>query len=114
MKKVDRIIKKCKLESCNKEFKVRNTNSGNKKNFCSLSCFAKYTHTNKIPWNKGLTKETNLILKNASINQSKTRKNNLFLGKDRIWSQGLTKETDERLKIASEKSSKTRMDIKVR
>jgi len=48
-------------------------------------------------WNKGLTKETNSIVRNATIKMRKTLKEN------GNWCKGLTKETSEKVKKLSEK-----------
>jgi len=48
-----------------------------------------------IPWDKGLTKETDIRVKNAAIKRSKTLKG---VSTGRSWNKGLTKETDERVK----------------
>jgi len=56
----------------------------------------------RVPWNKGLTKETDSRLKKASITQSKTLKNLVEQGLFKPWSLGLTKETNPSLKCLSE------------
>lgn len=58
-------------------------------------------------WNKGLTKENNITIKNMSKKVSKIRKQ-MFQDNSLIsWNKGLTKETDERLKKQSKSISKT-------
>ncbi len=56
----------------------------------------------KIPWSKGLTKESDERIKKQS-SSIKNRYNNGL----RSWSYGLTNETDERVKKTSEKMGKT-------
>ncbi len=50
-----------------------------------------------IPWNKGLTKETDNRVLKYTKNRSKTMKELYLEGKISPWNKGLTKETDERL-----------------
>ena len=61
-----------------------------------------FNNFGRIPWNKGLTKETDERLKT----QGETFKQKYKDGKIKIWSDGLNKETDERIKNSSIKNSK--------
>jgi len=59
--------------------------------------FNPFKENNHVSWNKGLTKETNLTIKNSAIKTSNTNKIN------GNWCKGLTKETSEKVKRNSEK-----------
>ena len=62
-----------------------------------------FNNFGRIPWNKGLTKETDERLKI----QGETFKQKYKDGKIKIWSDGLNKETDERIKNSSIKIQNT-------
>lgn len=62
-----------------------------------------YKNKNRIPWNKGLTKETDTRVKENAKSVSNTYKS----GKSLIWCTGKTKYTDLRIKKLSESISKT-------
>lgn len=59
-----------------------------------------------IPWNKGLTKETDERVKRNGESIS----NGYKTGKITNWCQGLNKDNDDRIKSLAEKSSKTILD----
>jgi DNA mismatch endonuclease (patch repair protein) len=61
----------CKF--CNKSFRCSKWNLEHRKNnFCSLDCYWKWKKGNTIPWNKGLTKETDERIRKGIENQHKT------------------------------------------
>ena len=63
------------------------------------------------PWNKGLSKETDIRVKASSMKCSQTKKRMYKKGILKPWCKGLTKETNESLKIASEKISRIRLKL---
>lgn len=60
----------------------------------------------RIPWNKGLTKETEPKLREIGRNISKAKKEKYRKGEIVPWNNGLTKETDKRVAETGEKISK--------
>lgn len=62
-----------------------------------------FNNCGRIPWNKGLTKESDKRIKN----QAEKYKQNYKDGKFKVWCDGLTKETDKRVNNLSAKISDT-------
>lgn len=61
----------------------------------------------RVPWNKGLTKETDNRVANIGIHTSITRKKKCDLGEIKSWAKGLSAETDERIaNIAKKRKGK--------
>jgi len=61
-----------------------------------------------IPWNKGLTKETDERVLQYGLKHSKIMKRKHLNAKIIVWNKGLTKENDERVKKIADKYPKNR------
>lgn len=72
-----------------------------KNNYCSKKCYGKDKKNNTIPWNKGLTKETDKrVARAAEI----TKETHWSKKGYTAWNKGLTRKTDERVdKIAQKR-----------
>lgn len=81
----------CKV--CLKEITNKN------KLYCSKSCRYKDSWFKKnVPWNKGVTNETNDLMAKISKKKGETLKKRYMSGEISVWNKGQTKETNEILK----------------
>lgn len=90
--------KQCKNKNSLAQHEIRCKENPNR-----IRCQNNLNSLGKIPWNKGLTKETDERIKN----QAEKFKQNYKDGKFKVWCDGLTKETDERVNNLSIKISDT-------
>ena len=104
------MITKEQLEDLYIYQKLDITQISKKLNICRTSVFnllKKYSiKTRKrggIPWNTGLTKDTNEKIKLLGENHSKVLKEKYTNNQLQIWNKGLTKQTDERMLVVATK-----------
>ncbi len=104
---------KCANPNCGKEQQLRDNVANRKKKYCDMKCSLEMTAIHKngnsyippkgsVPWNKGLTKDTDERLNLASYTQSKSRLDGLNKGRIKTWCDGLTKDDHPSLKRLSE------------
>lgn len=99
-------IRICIAPDCNEKFEVP---KWSKKIYHDKKCSSRHIGSQSNPaWNKGLTKESNEVLKARGERHSKWMKDQYSSGDLKIWNKGLTSKNDERMRKLTEHLTKLR------